>query len=324
MRYLLSGCAGFIGAEVSRFLLHQGHEVLGIDNLDEAYEVNLKKWRLKTLESYPGFTFIKADIRHLERLEEIFARCGPFSAIINLAAKAGVRNSILDPWSYYETNLIGTLNLLELARKHGVKKFVLASTSSVYGEGANVPFHEEMPTSKPLSPYAASKKAAETLCYSYHHLYGIDITIFRYFTVYGPAGRPDMAYFKFIKWIVEGEPILLYGDGSQKRDFTYVRDIAEGTVLGLKSLGYQVINLGNDNPQTLLDLVRLLEELTGKKARIKFLPPHPADMKETWADINRAKTLLGWTPKTTFKEGLLKTLEWYLENRSWVKEIKLP
>jgi len=324
MRYFVSGCAGFIGAEVSRILLQQGHEVLGIDNLDEAYEVSLKKWRLKTLDGYPGFTFIKADIRDLQGLEEIFARFSPFSAIINLAAKAGVRNSILDPWSYYETNLKGTLNLLELAKKYGVKKFVLASTSSVYGQEAKVPFNEEMPTSKPLSPYAASKKAAETLCYSYHHLYGIDITIFRYFTVYGPAGRPDMSYFKFIKWIVEEEPLLLYGDGSQKRDFTYIKDIAEGTVLGLRSLGYQVINLGNDNPQTLMDLIYLLEELTGKKAHIKFLPPHPADMKETWADINRAKMFLGWAPKTTFKEGLLKTLEWYLENRSWVKEMKLP
>jgi dTDP-glucose 4,6-dehydratase len=324
MRYLLSGCAGFIGAEVTRILLQQGHEVLGIDNLDEAYEVTLKKWRLKALSDYSGFTFIKADIRDLERLDEIFARFAPFSAIINLAAKAGVRNSILDPQSYYETNLMGTLNLLELAKRYGVKKFVLASTSSVYGQGAQVPFNEEMPTSKPLSPYAASKKAAETLCYTYHHLYGIDITVFRYFTVYGPAGRPDMAYFKFIKWILEGEPLLLYGDGSQKRDFTYVKDIAEGTVLGLKTMGYQVINLGNDNPQTLLDLVYLLEELTGKKARIKFLPSHPADMRETWADIKKAKTLLGWTPKTTFKEGLWKTVKWYLENRSWVKEIKLP
>jgi len=211
---------------------------------------------------------------------------------------------------------------LELCREHSVKKFVLASTSSLYGAHNTMPYREDADTSRPLSPYAASKKAAETLCYTYHYLYGLDVTVFRYFTVYGPAGRPDMSLFRFVQWISEGRPVTVYGDGSQSRDFTYVDDIARGTIAGLKPLGYEVINLGSDQPIVLMDAIRLIERLTGKQAQMEFKPRHPADVPATWADISRARECLGWQPAMQHETGIQSLVQWYLDNHDWVQEIE--
>lgn len=236
-----------------------------------------------------------------------------FDAVINLAARAGVRYSVENPWVYCETNVGGTLNLLELCRERRIPKFVLASTSSLYGKNNPVPFREDANTDAPLSPYAASKKAAEALCYSYHHLHGLDVTVLRYFTVYGPAGRPDMVLFRFVKWLSEDQPVVIYGDGGQSRDFTYVEDIARGTVAGLKRLGYEVINLGSDRPVVLREALRMIEERMGKRAEIRWEAAHAADMRATWAKIGKARELLGWEPRTALGEGLTALVELYGE-----------
>ena len=241
---------------------------------------------------------------------------------MNLAARAGVRQSLKDPWAYYDTNLTGALNLLEVCRKFEVPKFVQASTSSLYGDAPR-PFQEDQPTDRPLSPYAASKKAAETLCYTYHTLHKLDITVLRYFTVYGPAGRPDMSIFRFIQRIAEGGPVPLYGDGSQERDFTYVDDIAHGTSLALRPVGYEVINLGSDRPVAIRQVITLLEEMLRRTARLERLPPHPTDVPATWANVAKARRLLGWTPKTSLEDGLRNTVRWYEENRSWASAVDL-
>ena len=223
---------------------------------------------------------------------------------------------------YLETNLTGTLNLLELCLEHDIKKFVLASTSSLYGTNNAMPFREDADTSHPLSPYAASKKAAEILCNTYHHLHGIDVTILRYFTVYGPAGRPDMSYFRFVQWIYEDRPVTLFGDGAQTRDFTYIDDVARGTIAGLKPLGYEIINIGSDTPVVLIDSIRLIEELVGNEAILDYQPRHPADVLDTWANIQKAKDLLGWKPEVDFNDGMKRTVYWYQDNQDWAKEIK--
>ncbi len=265
--------------------------------------------------------------------------------MINLAARAGVRQSVENPWVYYETNVTGTLNLLELCKEFGVTKFDLASTSSLYGSGQpnqhrreqlkklnrpkrpnkpnqlNRPFSESDPTDGPLSPYAASKKAAEALCYTYHYLHGIDMTVLRYFTVYGPAGRPDMSLFRFVQWISEGHEVTVFGDGKQSRDFTYVDDIARGTVAGLKPLGYEVINLGSDKPIKLNDAIQLVEKLVKQKANINYKPRHPADVLATWANISKAKKLLKWRPHTPFKDGVARLVNWYNKNREWASRV---
>jgi UDP-glucuronate 4-epimerase len=251
-------------------------------------------------------------------LEAIFAANAskvPFDGVINLAARAGVRPSIETPEVYLETNVAGTLHLLEACRRAGVPKFVLASSSSLYGESPDLPYRESANTDRPISPYAASKKAAELLAYTYHHLHGIDVTVFRYFTVYGPAGRPDMSPFRFVQWISEGRPLTLYGDGSQSRDFTYVDDIARGTVAGLKRLGYEAINLGSDKPIRILEAIHLIEAKTGRKADVVFRPRHPADVTATWADVTRAAALLGWKARVGIEEGLDALVAWYRENR---------
>jgi len=275
------------------------------------------------LEKYPNFIFYKLDIEDLNSLAPLFEK-NKFEAVINLAARAGVRYSMENPHVYMTTNAIGTLNLLDLMRDNKVKKMVLASTSSLYA-GQSMPFVETLSVNTPISPYAASKKAAEVMCYSYHYLYGLDISVVRYFTVYGPAGRPDMCMFRFIKWIDEGIPIELFGDGTQSRDFTYVDDIALGTIKAIKKVGYEIINLGGgQNPVSLNTIIKEIEKLLGKKAEFKFLPFHKADIKETWADISKAKELLNWEPTIGVNEGVKKSVEWYLENKSWVKDIILP
>ena len=323
MRIFLTGCAGFIGAKTAKLLLEQGHEVVGVDNLNDAYDPMLKRWRLSQLEGKPNFHFQRVDISEWESTQRVFEAHMPYDAVVNLAARAGVRQSVENPWVYVATNTTGALNLLELCRQHGVRKYVLASTSSLYGNNER-PFREEMPTDRPLSPYAASKKGAETLCYTYHQLYGLVITVLRYFTLYGPAGRPDMSIFRFIRWIAEGEPIQVFGDGLQERDFTYVDDIARGTIAALKPLGYEIINLGGDRPVSLQWIIETLERLLGKQAVWQTQPMHPADVKATWADITKARTLLGWEPQVSVEEGLHRSVEWYLANRDWAKEVVLP
>ncbi len=326
-RILVTGTAGFIGWKVSQLLLNEGHMVTGIDNLNDAYDVRLKEWRLGQLKQHPNFKYHRLDICDRKGLRGLLYSDMPdtktrFDAVINLAARAGVRQSVENPWIYYDTNITGTLNLLEWCREHDVKKFVLASTSSLYGERNPRPFREDADTDGPLSPYAASKKGAETLCYTYHYLYGLDITILRYFTVYGPAGRPDMSLFRFVQWITEMRPVIVYGDGTQERDFTYVDDIARGTVSGLKSTGYEVINLGSDEPVVLKEAIRLVEELVGNKAILRHQPRHPADVMATWADIGKAERLIGWRPQTPFKDGVAKLVAWYQQNHEWAKDIR--
>jgi nucleoside-diphosphate-sugar epimerase len=323
---LLTGCAGFIGYKVAESLLAAGHAVVGLDNLNDAYDTRLKNWRLGQLVHHPGFRFHQLDISACAALRALFqsghgTHDSAPAAIINLAARAGVRQSVENPWIYYETNVVGTLNLLELCREFGVQKLVLASTSSLYGHGNPMPFREDANTDGPLSPYAASKKAAEALCYTYHYLYGIDITILRYFTVYGPAGRPDMSLFRFVQWISEGRPVLVYGDGQQSRDFTFIDDIARGTVAALKPVRYQIINLGSDTPTVLNDAIRLIEELVEKKANIVYAPRHPADVHATWADIGKAWRLLDWRPHSTFRDGVAAMVRWYQANREWAKDV---
>lgn len=322
MRILLTGVAGFIGWKTARKLLESGYEVVGVDNINDYYDISVKLWRLKDLEGFSNFKFHRVDIENLEALRVIFEIYSPIDAIINLAARAGVRYSLENPFVYMTTNAQGTLNLLELSKDYGVKKFVLASTSSLYA-GQPMPFKETLPVNTPISPYAASKKAAEVTAYTYHYQYGIDVTVVRYFTVYGPAGRPDMSVFRFIYKIMKDEPIEVYGDGTQSRDFTYVDDIAEGTIKALKPLGYEIINLGGNHPYKLNELISKIENLLGKKAKIVHKEFHKADMKATWADITKAQELLGWEPKVSLDEGLKRTVQWFKENWHWVKDVKI-
>jgi nucleoside-diphosphate-sugar epimerase len=325
---LVTGAAGFIGARIATCLLERGTPVVGVDNLNDAYDVRMKHWRLARLQHHPAFHFHCLDIGDRAGMERLFRSARrptgpPFEAVIHLAARAGVHQSVLNPWAYYETNTVGTLTLVELCRKYAVGKFVLSSTSSLYGKDNPLPHREDQNTDHPLSPYAASKKAAEEVCYVYHHLYGLDVTVLRYFTVYGPAGRPDMSLFRFVQWNSEARPVRLFGDGSQSRDFTYVDDIARGTIAGLARLGYEVINLGSDQPVGLLDAIHLLEELLQAEARLEFQPMHPADVQATWADTRKATQLLGWRPEQTFRQGLGELVRWYQENRSWAREIRV-
>ena len=320
---LLTGAAGFIGYKTAEFLIEKGYNVIGVDNLNDYYDVRLKTYRLEKLKKYENFKFYHVDIENLEALKVIFED-NQIDGVINLAARAGVRYSLIDPFVYVRTNVTGTLNLLEIMKDKGIKKFVLASTSSLYA-GQPMPFKETLPVNTPISPYAASKKGAEVMAYTYHYLYGIDVTIVRYFTVYGPAGRPDMSIFRFIKWIDEGKPIVIYGDGTQSRDFTYVDDIARGTIKAYGTeTGYEIINLGGNKPHELNYVIDLIEKYLGKKAERIYKPFHKADLKATWADIEKAKEILNWEPQVPLEEGLKRTVEWHVENRDWLKNVNLP
>ena len=320
-RYLVTGAAGFIGSKVAEQLIERGDSVVGIDNMNDAYDVRLKEWRLAQLQQRDGFDFRRLDIHDRDAIDELFERTGGFDAVINLAARAGVRTSVADPWIYFQTNTTGTLNLLTACVRHGVGKFILASTSSLYGGDNPRPYAEDANTDRPLSPYAASKKAAEAIAYTFHYLNGISVTIFRYFTVYGPSGRPDMSLFRFVQWIREGRPVTVFGDGSQERDFTYVDDVARGTIGGLDLEGYEIINLGSDEPVVLSDAIALVEGLTGEKADIHREPRHPADVLATWADIGKAERLMGWRPRVSFEEGVRRLVHWYDANRAWASQV---
>jgi nucleoside-diphosphate-sugar epimerase len=325
-KYLVTGAAGFIASQVSKQLLDQGDHVVGVDNLNDYYDVRLKNWRLEQLKAHPhaeNFSFACLDIEDHTKLVDLFKAEGPFDAVLNLAARAGVRYSMENPHVYLSTNAEGTLNLLECMRAQGCKKLVLVSTSSLYA-GQKMPFTEDLAVNEPLSPYAASKKAGELMAYSYHKLYQMDVSVVRYFTVFGPAGRPDMSPYRFIKWIAEEETIQMFGDGSQSRDFTYVDDIARGTIAAIQDVGYEIINLGGGrNPVSLNTIISKFEELLGKKARIDHKPFHVADLMETWADISKAKNLLGWEPQVSLEEGLEKSVQWYMENQHWLKEVQV-
>jgi nucleoside-diphosphate-sugar epimerase len=329
-RYLVTGAAGFIGSKVSQLLLDAGNEVVGVDNLNSAYDPQLKQWRLRTLGASRGFQFEPLDIADLPATEQFFSRHAsgtrsesPFAAVLNLAARAGVQPSVDDPWTYFRTNAVGALNLLDSCRRHGVRKFVLASTSSLYGAHNSIPFAETADTRRPLSPYAASKGAAESLAFTYHHLHGLDVTVLRYFTVYGPAGRPDMSVFRFMRKIAEGEPITVFSDGTQQRDFSYVDDIARGTVAALTPLGFEVINLGGDRPIRLDYVISQITELFGRKPIINYRPGHPADVPATWANVEKARRLLDWAPEVAIDEGLRRTAEWYRANRDEILKLDM-
>jgi len=321
-RYLVTGAAGFIASVVSQRLLDSGAEVVGIDNLNHAYDVRMKEHRLKKLKDNPGFSFLKLDVSDRSLLENDQLIGKDFKAVINLAARAGVRDSLEDPWVYLETNATGTLNLLELCKREGIGKFLLASTSSIYGQEAPLPTPETAPSNKPLQAYAASKGAAEVMAHAYHYLYGIDVSIVRYFTVYGPAGRPDMVMFRFAKWIAEEMPVNLNGSGEQSRGFTYVEDIARGTIAALAPVGYEIFNLGGHEVITINELISSLELVIGKKANVIHHPQHPADMMTSHADVTKAKETLGWDPRVSLNEGIEQTVQWYLDEQSWAKDIK--
>ncbi len=323
--YLVTGAAGFIGQRVSELLIADGHGVFGVDNLNDAYDVRVKLWRLNQLKQNKLFHFQQLDISEYENLKDWINQIkNPIDAIINLAARAGVRQSVENPWVYVNTNVVGNLNLLEIARNLKIKKYILASTSSLYGENPPIPTPESADSDHPLQPYAASKKGAEALCHSYHYLYGIDTTVFRYFTVYGPAGRPDMVMFRLAKWIAEGQPVFVTGDGNQARGFTYIDDIAQGTILGLKKLNYELINLGGHEVITINELVRIMEEKIGKKANIQYIEQHKADVMQNCANVEKAKQILNWEPKVNLDQGIANLVNWYFQERDWVSQVATP
>lgn len=323
-KYLVTGAAGFIARRVIEKLTSNGHYVVGVDNINDSYDVRLKQWRLNRLSVIKDFTFIKDDICRPGMFENISRKHPDCQAVIHLAARAGVRQAVEMPDVYLQTNAAGTLNVLEWCRKMGVQKMVMASTSSIYGANPPLPTPEDADSSHPLQIYAASKKAAEVMAHTYHHLFGLDATIVRFFTVYGPAGRPDMVMFRFAQWVAEGKTVQVTGDGSQMRGFTNLEDIADGVILALKPLGYEIINLGGHETITISELLEKIEQRIGKKARVEYIPRHPADVEANWADVTKAKTMLGWQPKVGLDEGITDLVNWYMEQRSWASQVLTP
>jgi UDP-glucuronate 4-epimerase len=317
--YLVTGAAGFIGARTTELLVRAGHTVIGVDNMNNAYDPRMKEYRLRKLQAVRGFTFYKLDISDKSIIDQL--KGYQFDGVINLAARAGVRYSVADPWIFVESNVLGTLNMLELCRQTSTRKFIVASTSSIYGGNPPYPTPESASSSEPLQPYAASKKGAEAMAHAYHHLHSIDVTILRFFTVYGPAGRPDLSIFRFVQWISEGQPVRVNGDGEQSRGFTYIDDIARGIIAALKPLGFEIINLGGHEVITINNLIKLIEDVVGRKAIIQYGPPDPADMRSNWADVTRAGELLGWEPQFNLRAGIEKLVEWYNMEREWASKV---
>lgn len=311
MTILVTGCAGFIGSSVVDRLLDSGEEVVGLDNMDSYYEPSIKKKNIEHNLQNPNFYFKQTDIRDLKALEKIFKNF-KIETIIHLAARAGVRPSIEAPLLYEDVNIKGTLNLLELSKIHKPANLIVASSSSVYGINKKVPFRETDNVDKAISPYAASKKACETFCYTYHHLYGLPIVCLRFFTVYGPRQRPEMAIHKFTRLIDKGQEIQMYGDGTSKRDYTYISDIVDGIIRSMDiKEGYEILNLGNSKVVELRYLIHLIEKNLGKKAIIKQLPDQPGDVPITYSDISKARALLNYAPQTSIEEGIEKFVKWY-------------
>ena len=308
---LVTGSAGFIGFHLSGKLLDMGYNVVGIDNLNPYYDVGLKKARLDLLNPHENFRFIKGDIQDLPTLQQVFGE-HQITRICNLAAQAGVRHSLKDPFSYQKSNIEGFLNLLEMARKFRVENFVYASSSSVYGKNKNNPYSVEDRVDNPISLYAATKKANELMAHAYSHLYDIPCTGLRFFTVYGPWGRPDMALFLFTDAIFHDRPINVFNYGDMRRDFTYIDDIVAGTVSAIEQPApYEIFNLGNSDSTTLMDFIQAIESELGRKAEKNMLPMQPGDVAETSADITKSKEKLGFSPKTPLKEGIRAFIAWY-------------
>ncbi|HEX9756982.1 MAG TPA: GDP-mannose 4,6-dehydratase [Nitrospiria bacterium] len=312
-RVLVTGGAGFIGSHLMERLLGKGLEVVCLDNFDPFYDPNLKRINLKNLLDQSTFTLVEGDIRDLTLLKRLFEEFS-FDLVFHGAARAGVRPSLIEPLVYEEVNVRGTLNLLEMAKQFQIKNFVFASSSSVYGSRSEVPFSEKDRVDYPISPYAATKKAGELLCYTYYHLYKIPMACLRFFTVYGPRQRPEMAIHKFTRLIHEGKPIPLYGGGKSRRDYTYIDDAIDGVVRALdRKSGFEVLNIGESQTVTLFEMVRKIESLLGKKAQIEFLPEQPGDVPLTYADVKRAGEVLGYFPRTSFEDGMKGFIQWFLE-----------
>jgi len=309
MKVLITGAAGFIGSHLSEQLLADGLIVVGLDNFDDFYNPQIKRQNIKGCLKNKNFQLVEADIRDSAAMDKTVG--SGVEIIVHLAARAGVRPSIEKPLLYADVNINGTMVLLEAAKKHKVNKFIFGSSSSVYGNNKKVPFSEDDNVDFPISPYAATKKAGELICHTYHHLYGISITPLRFFTVYGPRQRPDLAIHKFAQLIEQGKPIPVYGDGSMMRDFTYIDDIIDGTVAAMnKCTGFSIYNLGESRPITVNDLIAEIEKALGKKAVKEYLPPQPGDVERTFADVTKAVNELGYKPNTTIQTGLAKFVEW--------------
>lgn len=314
MNILLTGGAGFIGSHLTKRLLNLGFKVICIDNLNDYYDPQIKKANLSEFKGQENFSFYHNDIREKNAVSYIFQN-HHIDLVIHLAAQAGVRPSIEDPQLYYDVNITGTLNLLECMKQHGCSKMLFGSSSSVYGNNKKVPFSEADPVDNPISPYAATKKSGELLCHTFHHLYGFDIFCLRFFSVYGPGQRPEMAIAKFTKAIFDGESIPMFGDGSSARDYTYVDDIVNGIMLSLKNLkGFDIFNLGESKTITLRNLIRLIEDVCERKASINQLPMQAGDVSITYADIGKSKNHLGYEPKTNIEEGVRRYVNWYRQN----------
>ena len=312
MKYLITGAAGFIGFHLSKFLLKTDCEVLGLDNMNNYYDIALKQNRLELLEANKNFCFKNIDIANRNDLKKIFKNFLP-NKVINLAAQAGVRYSIENPYTYVESNIVGFLNIIELCRNNDVEGLIYASSSSVYGGNKKIPFDIDDRVDKPISLYAATKRSNELIAHSYSHLYGLNTTGLRFFTVYGPWGRPDMAMYIFTKNILEGKPIHVYNNGQMKRDFTYIDDIVSGTNAAIKN-NYQceVFNLGNNRSEELMDIIELIEKRLNKKAIIEYFPMQLGDVRESFANIEKSEKLLHYKPKTNVEKGLKRFIDWYL------------
>lgn len=313
MKILVTGAAGFIGSHLCERLIGNGCTVVGVDNFDDFYDPQIKRRNIEDCVQVERFQLIEADIRDAVAMDEALGR--GVDVIVHLAAKAGVRPSIAEPLVYADVNINGTMVLLEAAKKHAIGRFVFASSSSVYGNNEKVPFSEDDNVDFPISPYAATKKACELICHTYHHLCGTCITCLRFFTVYGPRQRPDLAIHKFVRLIERGQPIPVYGDGSMMRDFTYIDDIISGAVAAIeRCAGFNIYNLGESHPIMVNDLIAEIENALGKKAIKKHLPPQPGDVERTYADVTRAARDLGYRPKTDIRTGLARFAAWLRED----------
>ena len=311
MKILITGAAGFIGSHTCESLIKNGNSIIGVDNFDPFYSSKLKELNLEQLSQNSNFRFYKADIRDDKALNQIFSS-NQVDVVIHLAAKAGVRPSIKAISEYYDVNINGTISLLESMRKNGIKKMLFASSSSIYGNNEKVPFSEDDRVDNPISPYASTKKSGELLCHVYNHLYNFDITCLRFFTVYGPRQRPDLAIHKFTKLIQENKPIPFYGDGSSSRDYTYIEDIVNGISCALNHLeGYKIYNLGESKVITLKKLVEVIETILGKKALLNQLPMQQGDVSRTFADISKARAEIGYNPAYDFETGVKKFVDWF-------------
>ena len=312
MNCLITGGAGFIGSSLADRLLRAGHNVVVVDNFNDYYDVSVKEKNVQHNLTNKNYVLYRADIEDADAMQKIFAE-NKFDVVIHLAARAGVRPSLERPLDYVKTNILGTVNILECMQKYGVKKLVFASSSSVYGNCKEQEFSENLKVTEPISSYAATKSACEQLCYTWHHLYGISVVALRFFTVYGPRQRPDLAIHKFTKKIENGQPIQMFGDGSTKRDYTYIEDILNGicAAIDYDKTGYEIINLGGGEPITLLNMIQTIEKTLGKKAIVEQLPMQPGDVDKTVCDWSKAHRLLGYSPQTRFADGIRKFVDWW-------------